>query len=177
MKDNIPLEINNRILHFQSEVIKHFAFLADYNYIPDKIEIGRTENFFEYYSKFCFKNGDTSINIDFETDIINGHTIKFPQVKQKPVIDSLVSYSISDKIAFMSIECYIEEKHPEILKDGFNISINSQNIKEEITRVVENYSTFFQNNLVSVLKKEKIFDCYTDRFYDKVFKEIPYNQI
>ena len=170
----IPTDINKRITHFENEVARLFSFLNDFSYIPQQIEKGKTETFNEYFSKFCFKNGDTSITIEFTTDIINGHTIAFPQVKERPVIDNLISCFITDKNAFMSVSDFAEAKHLKISDDYFGIKLNTKNIQEEITRVLNNYSDLFRNNLIDVLNKEKIYNCYTDRFYDKVFKEIHY---
>jgi hypothetical protein len=60
--------------------------------------------------------------------------------------------------------------------ENFIIKVDSGDIKEEITRVVYNYNDFFKIYLTDVLSKEKIYDCYIDRFYDKVFKEINYSK-
>jgi hypothetical protein len=175
MTDNIPTDINKRLLYFQDEVKKHFSFLSDYNFTLDKTETGRA-NFLEYYAKFLFKNGDTTLDISFMTDIINGHSTRFPNEKQKPVIDNLVSCTIADSKAFMGVSNFAEAKYPSIPQDSFTIKLNANDINSEITRVVHNYSDFFRDNLTAVLKKEKIYDCYTDRFYDKVFKEITYSK-
>jgi hypothetical protein len=93
---SISADINDRLLHFQEEVKKCFLFLTHFNYSLEKIETGRTNNFLNYYCNFSYQNSDTSISVDYSTDIINGQTIAFPQVEQKPVIDDLVSCSISD---------------------------------------------------------------------------------
>jgi len=173
MKDNIPKEINERLTYFQDEVKKQFAFLTEFAYSLDEIDMGR-EDFLEYYSKLIFKNGNTSININYETDIIKGHTLRFPEVKERPVIDNLISCFITDPNAFLSVSSFAESKQLLPSTKYFNIELNAININDEILRVVRNYSTFFQDNLVAVLKKEKIYNAYTDRFYDKIFKEIHY---
>jgi len=98
----------------------------------------------------------------------------FPKENESPVIDDRISCSISDLNAFMSIDSFAAETQPNLPQDYFSITLNTKNLKDGITRVVKNYSNFFQENLVSVLRKEKIYDCYTDRFYDKVFKEKHY---
>jgi hypothetical protein len=170
----IPADINDRLLHFQEEVKKCFLFLTDFNYSLEKIETGRTDNFLNYYCNFFYQNGDTSVSVDYSTDIINGQTIAFPQVEQKPVIDDLVSCSISDSNAFMSIDQFARETQPKLSEDYFTIGQNRKGIKEEITRVVENYAHFFRNHLYDVLQRKKIYDCYIDRFYDKVFEEKHY---
>ena len=48
-------------------------------------------------------------------------------------------------------------------------------LEPEISKVTKNYSDFFKERLISVLEKKLIYDCYTDKFYDKVFKEIRYS--
>jgi len=174
-KKNIPYNIYENILHFQTEVQKYFSFLNEYNYILSEIEIGQKENFLNYFCNFLFINDETIINIEYSTDIINGYNIAFPQIKQKPVIDNLISCNISDSNAFMSIQQFAELFQPQISKNEFSINLDSKNILIEITNVVRNYSIFFQKNLTTVLKKEKIFDCYTDRFNHKVFNEIKYS--
>jgi hypothetical protein len=170
----ITPDISDRLKHFQQEIDKYFSFLADFDYVLQNIGIGRTEIFLDYYCNLRYKNGDTLLSIDYSTDIINGQTIAFPDEKQRPVIDNLVSCFISDPNAFMSISQFAEETQPNLPSDYFSISLHGKDIKEEISRVVKNYSNFFRENLVDVLKKEKIYDCYTDRFYDKVFKEKHY---
>ena len=170
----IPEDIYGRLKHFQDEVNKHFSFLTDFNYVLENLEIGRTDAFLNYFCNFSYRNGDTLIRIDYSTDIIKGQTLAFPKEKQRPVVDNLVSCSISDPNAFMSVGQFAEETQANLPQDHFSISLDTKNAKEAITRVVKNYSNFFQDNLASVLKKEKIYDCYIDRFYDKVFKEKHY---
>ena len=172
----LPVVINERFTHFQNEVNKNFSFLYDFGFALDKIENGRTENFLNYFSNTSFINRETKIRIDFSTDIISGMKTAFPNLKGEdlPVFDNNIYCSISDNNAFMSIDNFIETRFPKISKDYFTIKITSVDIKNEITRVIENYSDFFRTYLTDVLKKEKIYDCYTDRFYDKVFKEIHY---
>jgi len=172
----IPGVINERLIHFQNEVNKNFSFLNDFGYALDKIENGRAENFLNYFSNFFFRNGETKISVDFSTDNINGIRTAFPNLKEEelPVFDNNVSCSIHDTNAFMSIDNFIETQFPEISTDNFTIKVTAVNIKNEITRIIENYSDFFRTYLTDVLQKNKIYDCYTDRFYDKVFKEIHY---
>ncbi|MBL7937430.1 MAG: hypothetical protein JNM51_16610 [Bacteroidia bacterium] len=174
MKDNIPTIINDRILHFEQEVKKYFTFLSDYVYTIDKIEKGRSVNFLDYFCNLKFKSDETSISINFSTDIIEGHTSAFPKSDQRPVIDSIVSCSISDLKALMIVSSFIETKHPEFKLEALNIRLDQTDVKSEVTKVVFNYSEIFKNNLVEVLKKEKMYNCYTDRFYDKFFEEINY---
>ena len=176
MRDSsqIPTNINDRLLHFQDEVKKHFLFLTEFNYSLEKIETGRTDNFLDYYCNFSYQNGDTSVRVNYSTDIINGQSIAFPQVEQRPVIDDLVSCFISDSNAFMSIAQFAQETQPKLSEDYFTIGQNGKDIKKEITRVVQNYAHFFGNHLSDVLQKKKIYNCYTDRFYDKVFEEKHY---
>ncbi len=174
MEDNktIPQNINERLLHFQTEVKQYFSFLNDYGYILSKIEIGQKENFLNYYCNFSFLNGKTFISIDYSTDIIKGQTLAFPQVKQRPVFDNLISCSISKDDAYMSVGQFIEISQSQMTVNDFSIPIDSKNIFDDITKVVRNYSSFFQNNLADVLLKKKMYNCYTDRFYKKIFEEV-----
>ncbi len=155
---------------------EHFSFLKDFNYSLNGEQSGRTENFRDYFSEFTFANGDTVIGIHFSTDIIEGMKISFPRQKQEelPVVDSSITCWIHDKNALMTIHSYIETKFPDIPTDDFTIRLGSPDLEIEIARVTRNFSNFFKNNLKSVLEKKVIYDCYTDRFYDKVFKEIHY---
>lgn len=173
----IPGVINERLIHFQNEVNKNFSFLNDFGYALDKIENGQAENFLNYFSNFSFRNRETKISVDFSTDIINGMRTAFPNLKEEelPAFDNNIYCSIYDTNALMSIFSFIETQFPEISTDNFTIKVTAVNIKNEITRVTENYSDFFRTYLTDVLKKNKIYDCYTDRFYDKVFKEIRYS--
>ncbi|MNJ90814.1 hypothetical protein D3C87_84540 [compost metagenome] len=172
---NISTEIKNRLLFFQNQVLEQFSFLPNFGYSLDKVESGQTDNFKDYFSTFKFSNGETVIRIHFSTDIINGAKTAFPNVKDKelPIMDNLISCSISDKIAFMSMHRYIETTFPEILED-FMIKLCAPNLEAEVTRVTKKYANFFETNLISVLQKKLIYDCYTDRFNDKVFEEIHY---
>jgi hypothetical protein len=172
----IPLQFKTRFLLFKNQVREHFDFLKDYKFKLDKEENGRTENFKDYFLKFTYINGDTVLNIHFSTDIVNGMKTAFPKLRDEelPVVDSQITCSIWDKAAIMIIPNYIELKFPEISSDNFTIKPGSSDLEKQISRVVKNYSDFFQSNLISVLEKKIIYDCYTDRFYDKVFKEIHY---
>ena len=172
----IPEEINERLIHFQNEVNTNFSLFSDFGYTLDKIENGRSENFLDYYSKFSYRNKDTEISIDFSTDIINGMKTAFPKLKERelPAVNNSIYCSICDANALMSIHSFIETKFPEISIEDFTIKLDIVNIKDEITRVIKNYSDFFRTHLVDVLQKNKMYECYTDRFYDKVFKEIHY---
>lgn len=161
------------LIHFQGEVNKHFAFLADFDYAPDKIETGRSENFLDYFCNFSYVNGETSVSIDYSTDIINGRTIAFPQLEQEhwPVYNDIISCSVSDSKAYMSVDCFAQKVQKDLPDGYFIIAPGSNDIKGEIGRVVLNYSIFFQSHLTEVLKKVKIYSCYIDRFYDLVFEE------
>jgi|JI10StandDraft_1071094.scaffolds.fasta_scaffold134731_3 hypothetical protein len=174
MKDNIPTIINDRISHFEQEVKKYFSFLSDYGFTIDEIEKGRSVNFLDYFCNLKFKNDETCISINFSTDIIEGHTSAFPKAEQRPVVDSIVSCSISDPKALMIVSSFIETKHPEFKLEVLNVRLNQTDVKSEVTKVVFNYCEIFKNDLVNVLRKEKIYNCYTDRFYDKFFEEINY---
>ena len=171
---SIPADINERMIHFKEEVKKYFSFLADFGYCIEKVEAGRTENFLDYYCNIAYNNGDTHIRVDYSTDIINGRMMAFPKEKQRPVIDDLIFCAIRDPNAYMVISQFAEEAHFNLPKDCFSISVKTDNIRAEITRVLQNFSDFTRTHLRDVLKKEKIYDCYTDRFYDKVFKEKHY---
>ena len=171
MKVNIPNNIKERLVHFQEEVKKYFSFLANYGYSHDKVEMGRKDLLLDYYCEIIFKNGNTKISIGYSTDALNGSQIAFPDVKEKPIFDNLISCYISDSNAFMSIRSFAEAKLPA---GHFLIPLNVENLDFEISRVLKNYADFFQNNLIDVLKKDKIYDCHTDRFNDKIFKEINY---
>jgi hypothetical protein len=170
----IPKDIQKRLIHFQEAVEKHFSFLAGYGYNLRKIESGRTKNFHYYFCHFEFNNGDTSIRVNFSTDIIKGHTIGFPKLEQRPIVDNQISCFVSNAKARMGVSCLAETKYPEWSPDNFTIDLSSKTAKSEITRVVQNYTTFFHDKLVGVLKKEKMYNCYTDRFNDKIFEEIIY---
>jgi hypothetical protein len=171
----IPADINDRLLYFDNEVKKYFSFLSDFDYSLEDIKVGQSENFLDFFSHIKFKNGKTSISIHFSTDTIKGATTAFPKTKQRPNADSQVSCFISDDKAFMSVYNLIETKYPTLQpSDNFTIPLISKDVKAEITRVIINYSNFFRDKLTQVLKKEKMYDCYTDRFFDKVFKEINY---
>ena len=172
----IPENINERLLHFKNEVNKNFTFLIDFGYVLDKIEKGQAESFLNYFLNFTFRNTDTKISVDFSTDIINGMRTALPNLKENdlPAVDNNVYCSIIDTNALMFINNFIEKQFPEIPKVNFTIELNAVDIKMEITRVVENYSIFFKTHLIDVLQKKKIYNCYTDRFYEKIFKEIHY---
>jgi len=172
--NQIPSDIKKRLLFFKDGVREEFSFLRDFNYFLDEEEFGRTENFKNYFFKFSFRNVDRLINIHFSTDIINGMKISFPSLKEEelPSVDSSISCSIWDKTVFMSVHSYIETKFPDIPQDDFTIKMGSLELELEITKVIKNYSDFFKTNLTSVLEKKIIYNCYTDRFNDKVFKEI-----
>ena len=174
--DQIPYEFRTRLLFFKNQVHERFDFLKDFEFKLDKEENGRTENFKDYFFELTYVNGDTVLKIHFSTDIINGMKTAFPKLKEEelPEVGSQITCSIWDKAAFMSIDSYIESKFPEISDDNFSIKLASPDLEKEISRVVKNYSDFFKTNLTSVLEKKLIYDCYTDRFYDKVFKEIHY---
>jgi hypothetical protein len=173
IRNHIPSDVSERLLHFQEQVQKHFSFLIEFNFCLEEIKRGQSD-FLEYYSKFIFKKDDLIIDICFTTDIIKGHTTKFPQVQQKPVIDNLVSCFISDTKALMSVECFAETMNSAHSETDFSIDIKSENVKDEVSRVVVKYSDFIQKHLVDVLTKEKMYDCYTNRFYEKIFKEFHY---
>lgn len=170
----LPDSINDNLNFFQNQVKKYFPFLATFGFTIDKIETGRSENFLDYYCNFHFKNGDTSISINFSTDIVNGHKTAFPKIEQRPVVDSQISCFISDNNAFMSVDSFAKTMYKELTLDKFTIPIGTSNLQSEITNVIESYSSFFQDKLTDVLKKKKIYNCYTDRFNDKVFNEIIY---
>ena len=172
----IPIEFKNRLLFFLNQVKEKFLFLQDFGYSLDKEEVGQTDNYKDYFSEFTFTNGETVIKVHFSTDIINGIKTAFPKLmdNELPSVDSQITCSIWDKNAFMSIHCYIEAKFPEISSNEFKIGIDSQDLESEISRTTKNYSDFIKTNLTSVLEKKIIYDCYTDRFYGKVFKEIQY---
>ena len=142
----------------------------------DKEVNGQTDNFKDYFFEYTYSNGDTILKIKFSTDIINGMKTVFQQLKEEelPAVDSQITCSIWDKNAFMSIHSYIETKFPELPNETFAINRDAFDLTSEILRVTKNYSDFFRANLTPVLEKKMIFDCYTDRFYDKVFKEIHY---
>jgi hypothetical protein len=169
----IPININERLTHFEKEVKVKFSFLVDYGYILKSLLKGRTENFLDYFCKFDFEKEDTSIRIYYSTDILNGNLIAFPQEKERPLTDNNISCFISDKNAFLSVGQFAETivQKP---KDAFWINMEASDIQMEISRVVKNYNQFFQDHLMDVIRQEKMYDCYTDRFYDKVFKEIHY---
>jgi hypothetical protein len=170
----IPINISNRVMHFKKKIENRFSFLVDFNYLLEKIEIGRTNDFLNYYCNFSYQNGDTFVRIEYSTDIINGQTIAFPHVEQKPIYDNVISCFISDSNSFMSIDLFAKETQSTLSDDYFKIAQNEEIVKQEIARVVENYVSFFRNHLVAVLQKKKIYNCYIDRFYDKVFEEKHY---
>lgn len=172
----IPLQFKERLLHFRNQVHEHFDFLKEFEFKLDNEQNGRTENFKDYFSKCGYINGDTVLKINFSTDIVNGMKTAFPKLKEEelPSVDNQITCFIWDKAAFMSIHSYIDSKFPEISADNFTIKLETSDVEKEISRVVKNYSDFFKSNLISVLEKKIIYECYTDRFFDKVFKEIHY---
>jgi hypothetical protein len=170
----IPIEINERLIHFKNEVKTNFDFLLAAGYVLKSMLTGRTENFLNYFCNFEFGKDNTLISIDYRTDIIKGQTIAFPEVKERPSTDNSISCFISDQNAFLTVEEFAENIVHRASKEVFWINLDSLDIKIEITRVVKNYSRFIQENLMDVVRQEKMYDCYTDRFYDKVFKEIHY---
>lgn len=172
----IPFDFKERLLFFKYQVNEYFDFLKEFDYFLDEEQYGRSEDLTKYFSEFKYKNGDTVVKINFYTDIFNGNKKAYPKLtpEELPIIDSLISCSIWDKKAFMSIPCFIELKYPQISYDNFMIKLDSSDLEKDISRVMKNYSDFFKNNLTSVLQKKIIYDCYTDRFYDIVFKEIQY---
>jgi len=174
--NQIPLHIEKRLSFFKNQVNERFSFLKDFNYFLNSEQSGRTENFKDYFSEFRFANGDTVISVHFSTDIIEGMKMSFPRLKQEelPVVDSSITCFIRDKNALMSVDDYVELKFPDIPADDFRINLGSPDLEIEIAKVTKNFSSFFKANLKSVLEKEVIYDCYTDRFYNKVFKEIHY---
>ncbi|MEI7724501.1 MAG: hypothetical protein WCK09_05310 [Bacteroidota bacterium] len=174
--NHIPIEFESSLLFFKSQMYHYFSFLQDYNFTLTKEESGQTKTFKDYFIDFTFTNGDTVIKIHFCTDIINGRKTAFPKLKDEelPGVDSQITCSIWDKNAFMSMHSFIETKFPEISKASFTIILGCPDLDMEIKRVTKNYSDFIKTNLTEVLEKNTIYDCYTDRFYDKIFKEIHY---
>jgi hypothetical protein len=170
----IPANIQNRLNHFTEEVNRNFHFLSHLGFQLEKIESGRTDNFLDYYCYFSYQNGDTTISIRYSTDIINGQTTALPQVDQRPIIDNQVSCSISDSNAFMNVSQFAQITQPKLPENYFTIEKTSDNIKADITKVVQNYAHFFNEHLNDVLQKKKIYNCYVDRFYDTVFNEKHY---
>jgi hypothetical protein len=170
----IPDDINKRLIIFQDNISKYFSFLTVYGYSLEKIEAGRKTPLLDYYCELIYKNFDTTIGISYNTDILKGSLIAFPNEKERPVIDNLISCYISDPNAYMSISKFAETIQPMISPDKFTIDIAAENIIYEIERVVSNYSDFFQNYLIDVLRKQKIYNCYTNRDYDRVFEEKHY---
>jgi hypothetical protein len=174
--DHMPIEFKNRLLFFKSQVNERFSFLQDFNYPLSKEESGQTEKFKDYFIEFTFTNEETFVKIHFSTDIINGIKTAFPKLNDKelPGVDSQITCSIWDKNAFMSVDGYIETKFPEIPNDNFTIKLGSNDLESEISRVTRNYGDFIKTNLTAVLEKKTMYNCYTDRFYDNIFKEINY---
>lgn len=174
--NQMETEFKDRLDFFSNLAREQFSFLQDYNFTLDKEESGQTENFQDYFLELTYTNGETVIKIHFSTDIVNGTKTAFPKLKDNelPVVDSQITCSIWDTNAFMSVHCYIETRFPEISAETFRIKLGSSDLKSEITRVTKNFSDFFKANLISVLERNVMYDCYTDRFYDKVFKEVHY---
>jgi hypothetical protein len=174
--NQIPFEFNTRLLFFKNQVNECFNFLNDYNFEWDKEEKGQTENFNDYFLGLTYTNEGTYLNIHFSTDIVNGMKTAFPQLKEEelPGVDSQIICSIWDKNAFTSVHTYAEIRFPQMSNDKFTIDKGASELNVEIARVTKNYSDFFKANLISLLEKKLTYDCYTDRFYDKVFKEIHY---
>ena len=174
--NQILTKFEDRLTFFSKLTKELFSFLHDYDFSLDKEESGQTENFQDYFSELTYKNGETVIKIHFSTDVINGMKRTFPKLNDNelPVVDSQITCTIWDTNAFMSVHIYIETMFPEIPVDTFTIKLGSLDLNSEITRVLKNYAEFFKANLTSVLEGKIIYDCYTDRFYDNVFKEIHY---
>ena len=174
--NQVPPEFQKRLLFFKNQVNEQFHFLKDFNFILHKEEMGRTENFKDYFAKFTYKNGGTIVKIQFSTDIIHGMKSAFPNLKdeQLPIVDNSITCSIWDKNAYMSLHSYIQTQFPEISRNDFTIKLDASDLESEMIRIVKNYSHFFVENLAEVLEKSKIYNCHTDRFNDQVFKEINY---
>jgi hypothetical protein len=174
--NQIPIEFKDRLAFFFNLAKEQFSFLQNYNFSLDKEESGQTENFKDYFLELTFTNGDTVIKINFSTDIINGMKTAFPSLKKNelPVVDSQITCAVWDTNAFMSIDSYVETRFPEISGETFRIKLGVSDLKSEIARVTKSFSDFFKVNLILVLEKKVIYDCYTDRFYDKVFREVHY---
>jgi hypothetical protein len=170
---DIPSPVLPRMLHFQDEAIKQFSFLSDFNYGPGIVEVKRNENFLYYYCSITFLNHETSVSINYSTDLINGHKTAFPQLTERPSNDNIIFCSINDPNAYMDVELYANKIRHGVSTNYFTID-DQLDINMEITRVVKNYSDFISNSLTDVLNKKKIYSCYIDRFYDEVFKEINY---
>jgi hypothetical protein len=177
LKTIIPNEIQERLRFFEDEVKKYFLFLSeDYNYSLDTIETGRRTLLLDYYCDLIFKNGSSIINISYSTDILNGSLTAFPAVKQRPGIDTLISCNISDISAYMNVSEFALTTQPALNSNLFSIAPDTENITGAISSILINYSNFFKNNLVEVLKKQKIYSCYINRFDEKVFEEKSYPQ-
>jgi len=174
--NQIPTKFKDRLDFFSNLASEQFSFLQDYNFALDKEESGQTENFQDYFLELTYKKRETVIKIHFSTDIINGMKTVFSKLKDNelPVVDSQITCSIWDTNAFMSVHSYIETRFPEISDETFRIKQGTSDLKSEISRVTKNFSDFIKANLTPVLERKVIYDCYTDRFYDKVFKEIHY---
>ena len=174
--NKIPIEFQDRLDFFSKLAREEFSYLQDYNFTLEKEESGQTVNFHDYFLELSYSKEETVIKIHFSTDIINGIKTAFAKLKDNelPVVDSQITCSIWDKNAFMSVHSYIETRFPEITNETFRIKPGASEIKSEIIKVTKNFSNFIKANLTSVLEGKVIYDCYTDRFYDKVFKEIHY---
>ena len=168
----IPDIIHDRLVHFNNETSNHFSFLYKEGYDLHLKEKGRTDNFLDYYSKFEFRKGDTSLRVYYSTDIIRRHRIAFPKLEH-PTEDNSISCFISDDKAFMTVDLYAETVIPGFPKEQFEFD-SSANIQSEISRIVKSYSSFVEEQLMNVIRREKIYSCYVDRDYEKVFKEFNY---
>ena len=174
--NQILTQFEDRLTFFSKLTKEQFSFLHQYDFSLDKEERGQTENFQDYFSELTYKNGETIIKIHFSTDVINGMKKAFPNLSDNelPIVDSQITCSIWDTNAFMSVHNYIKTIFPEIQGDTYTIELDTFDLNSEISRVLRNYAEFFKANLTSVLEGKVIYNCYTDRFYDKVFKEIHY---
>jgi hypothetical protein len=169
-------QLLNRLEFFSRSAKEQFSFLNDYDFSLNKEERGQTEKFEDYFSELTYIKGKIAIKIHFSSDIINGMRKAFPKLNddELPVLDSQITCSIWDPNAFMSVHSYIEKMFPETPVGTYTIELGTLDLNSEITRVLKKYAEFFKAHLTSVLEGNIIYDCYTDRFYDKVFKEIHY---
>src|ERR1017187_7011138 len=99
----IPNNIEERLKHFQEEVTRYFPFLSEYGYILDEVKSGWDNRMHDYNCRIIYKNGETKIDIKYSTDILKGNLDAYPNEKQRPVIDNLISIHINDPNAFMFI--------------------------------------------------------------------------
>jgi hypothetical protein len=170
----IPESILTRLNLFSKLIEDEFSFLKMHGFTFASVSVGRTDKFLDYYSSVIYLRDGMQIELRYSTEIIAGMNEAFPEVKQKPVRDNLISFNISRDAMFMSVDKFIEIKYPKVSIDGFSIPLNSSNLEGDIRLVIGNYSAFAKTNLLDVVSGKTMYNCYTSQYYENIFEERHY---